>query len=99
MKMCLREMSQPLLTFDLYSDFIDAVSGDEKSEKTAKVKKAVKKLPPANRALLEHLITFLGKVALKSDQNKMTPHSLAIVMAPNLLRSKQASTNQMAESH
>lgn len=35
-----------------------------------------------------YLIKFLAKLAEKSDENKMTPSNIAIVIGPNLLWSE-----------
>ena len=42
-------------------------------------------LPKPRRNLLCNLCKFLAEVSSHSDQNKMTPSNLAVVMAPNLV--------------
>lgn len=96
LKLSLREMESPLLTFKLYGDFLKAVNGTDKAAKITSLRTVVNKLPPANRSFLEYLMKFLRKVVQQSDQNKMSHKNLAIVMAPNLLRC--ASDSESCES-
>lgn len=41
-----------------------------------------------NFSLSRYLIKFLAKLAERSDENKMTPSNIAIVIGPNLLWSE-----------
>ena len=43
------------------------------------------KLPPPNYENLRFLIKFLAMLTKNQDINKMTPHNIAIVIAPNLI--------------
>uniref|UniRef100_A0A3Q3XK94 Uncharacterized protein n=1 Tax=Mola mola TaxID=94237 RepID=A0A3Q3XK94_MOLML len=86
-KRWLRELPDPLMTFDLYSDFLHAVELPEKTERIRAVYQKVDDLPPANYNTLERLVFHLVRVAKEEEHNKMTPNSLAIVFAPCILRS------------
>ncbi|XP_023121402.1 unconventional myosin-IXb isoform X2 [Amphiprion ocellaris] len=90
-KRWLRDLPDPLMTFSLYSDFLHAVELPEKPEKIRAVYKLIEELPPANYNTLERLIFHLVRVAKEEDHNKMSPSSLAIVFAPCILRSPDAS--------
>ncbi|XP_015792370.1 rho GTPase-activating protein 8 [Tetranychus urticae] len=98
LKSFLRELEEPLLTFDLYDDVIDfqqISSGNHSQiEKLAVAKSLIlQRLPEDNYKLLKFLVEFLVKVMDRSNLNKMTASNLAIVFGPNLLWSinKQAS--------
>ena len=43
------------------------------------------KLPAVNYENLRFLIKFFAVLAKNQDVNKMTPHNIAIVVAPNLM--------------
>lgn len=47
---------------------------------------SLKFLPKAHYQLLKCLGQHLHRVVQKSSQNKMTPHNLAVVFAPTLMR-------------
>uniref|UniRef100_A0A674PAB8 Myosin IXB n=1 Tax=Takifugu rubripes TaxID=31033 RepID=A0A674PAB8_TAKRU len=86
-KRWLRELPDPLMTFDLYTDFLHAAELPDKAEKIRAVYQKVDELPPANYNTLERLIFHLVRVAKEEEHNKMSPSSLAIVFAPCILRS------------
>ncbi|XP_068426009.1 unconventional myosin-IXb isoform X2 [Clinocottus analis] len=86
-KRWLRELPDPLMTFALYSDFLNAVELPEKAERIRAVYQKVDELPSANYNTLERLIFHLVRVAKEEEHNKMSPSSLAIVFAPCILRS------------
>ncbi|KAM8904600.1 rho GTPase-activating protein 1 isoform 1-T3 [Spinachia spinachia] len=84
LKTFLRELPEPLLTYQLYNDIINfnAVSNDNQE---SLMKTLVESLPEENYATLRFLITFLAKVSANSEVNKMTNSNLAVVFGPNLL--------------
>jgi hypothetical protein len=57
------------------------------------IHKILNLLPAQNINLLSFLIIFLKLVAQNSDINKMTSSNLAMVFAPNLLRSSLEDVN------
>uniref|UniRef100_H3DBQ4 Myosin IXB n=1 Tax=Tetraodon nigroviridis TaxID=99883 RepID=H3DBQ4_TETNG len=86
-KRWLRELPDPLMTFDLYTDFLHAAELPDKAEKIRAVYQKIDELPPANYSTLERLIFHLVRVAKEEKHNKMSPSALAIVFAPCILRS------------
>ncbi|KAM4605669.1 unconventional myosin-IXb isoform 2-T3 [Polymixia lowei] len=90
-KRWLRELPDPLMTFTLYNDFLHAAELPEKSERMRAIYQKVDELPSANYNTLERLIFHLVKVAKEEEHNRMSPNSLAIVFAPCVLRSPDAS--------
>ncbi|KAF6724288.1 Rho GTPase-activating protein 1 [Oryzias melastigma] len=84
LKTFLRELPEPLLTFQLYNDIVNftSVSTDCQLEV---IKTMLESLPEENYASLRYLITFLAQVSNNSEVNKMTDSNLAVVFGPNLL--------------
>ena len=108
MKKWLRELPNPLLTFNLYDLWI----ASRKQSDTAKCKRILHltycMLPRSHRNLLEVLLYFFSWVASFSDideetGSKMDTHNLATVLAPNILHSSASATdngtNQSSDAH
>jgi len=85
MKRYLREMKEPLLTFDLYEKFID-IAGLPVKELDAEILKLITSIPENNQKLLNFLCQFFYEVSLHSEVNLMTTTNLSIVVGPNILR-------------
>lgn len=94
LKVYLREMAVPLIPFDAYKNFL-AVESRPAAEKTAAYKALVDSLPLTNRVTLQYLCNFLNEVASQSAVNLMTPQSLGVVFAPNLLRLEANNTQNL----
>ncbi|CAK6978346.1 GEM-interacting protein [Scomber scombrus] len=93
-----KELPEPLLTFDLYSDFImmgkaiQHVNDRETTPDTNDIMDIVhdlqgilQKLPPYCYNTLKYMMCHLQKVSL-NEENKMSPSNLGIVFGPTLLR-------------
>lgn len=89
LKSFLREMPEPLLTFDCYEDFLRAASLTDPQDRIATLFEILKKLPKSNFDLMERLIFHLARVALHEDVNRMNASALAIVFAPCVLRTNK----------
>ncbi|XP_030610989.1 SH3 domain-binding protein 1 [Archocentrus centrarchus] len=85
LKCYLRELPEPLMTFDLYNDWFKAAGEKELPEKLEQFKILLKKLPPENYNNLRYLIQFSSLLSEQQALNKMTPSNIAIVLGPNLL--------------
>uniref|UniRef100_A0A9J8A152 Rho GTPase-activating protein 44 n=1 Tax=Cyprinus carpio carpio TaxID=630221 RepID=A0A9J8A152_CYPCA len=86
LKSYLRELPEPLLTFDLYDDWIQASNSIVDQDKRLQVLfSTCEKLPTANSNNFKYLVKFLAKLNEYQDYNKMTPGNIAIVLGPNLL--------------
>ncbi|XP_013189137.1 rho GTPase-activating protein 1 [Amyelois transitella] len=84
LKTFLRDLEEPLLTFDLYDEILKFQTWSNKS-KPRRVKILIlEKLPLDNYKLLKYIIQFLWKVQDRSCLNKMTSSNLAVVFGPNL---------------
>ncbi|XP_078740414.1 unconventional myosin-IXa-like isoform X8 [Lampetra fluviatilis] len=86
LKQWLRELPVPLMTFDLYDEFLRAVSVQEKKEKIKAVYSIIGQLPSVNYSTLERIIFHLVRIAQYEDTNRMSCNALAIVFAPCILR-------------
>lgn len=89
LKLYLRDMPEPLLTFDRYDDFLRTSELSETADRVSTLMSLIKKLPPSHHALLERLIFHLALVAQKEKDNRMSASSLAIVFAPCVLRTNR----------
>uniref|UniRef100_A0A8C6WQM9 Rho GTPase activating protein 44 n=1 Tax=Neogobius melanostomus TaxID=47308 RepID=A0A8C6WQM9_9GOBI len=85
LKSYLRELPEPLMTFDLYNDWIQASNIQDQDKRLQALLGACEKLPAANANNFKYLIKFLSKLTEYQDVNKMTPGNIAIVLGPNLL--------------
>ncbi|XP_026688545.1 unconventional myosin-IXb-like, partial [Diaphorina citri] len=86
LKLFLREMPEPLLTFEYYEEFLRAA--DLTEDRVSTLFSILKTLPKPNFDLMERLIFHLARVAYHEEANRMTPNSLAIVFAPCILRQR-----------
>lgn len=92
LKQYLRDLPSPLIPYRLYNTFLDANQIQEESAKMAKFRQLLgSELPAHHRESLAYLMEFVNFVGEHADENKMTPHNLAVVFAPNLLQSEDPS--------
>ncbi|XP_022241435.1 rho GTPase-activating protein 1-like [Limulus polyphemus] len=98
-KSFLRELPEPLLTFDLYDDIL-SFQELEQTEKLPVAKSLIlQRLPEDNYQLLKYVVEFLVKVIDCSDLNKMTASNLAIVFGPNLVWSQSCQASLSSITH
>ncbi|XP_016423644.1 rho GTPase-activating protein 31 isoform X2 [Sinocyclocheilus rhinocerous] len=88
-KLYFRELPNPLLTYELYKKFTDAVSVKEEQQQLQNIRSVIKELPVSHFRTLEYLTKHLAHLATLSHQTNMHARNLALVWAPNLLRSKE----------
>ncbi|OCT83175.1 hypothetical protein XELAEV_18025712mg [Xenopus laevis] len=88
LKSYLRELPEPLMTYELFDDWMTAGSTKDPEKRLECYRNVCKKLPPANYNNLRYLIKFMAKLAEHQEVNKMTPSNIAIVLGPNLLWAK-----------
>lgn len=89
LKTFLRDLPEPLLTFDRYDDFLRAADLSDESDRVQTLLSLIKKLPQAHHALLERLVFHLARVAQREEYNRMSASSLAIVFSPCVLRTNR----------
>ncbi|XP_028824651.1 rho GTPase-activating protein 44-like isoform X2 [Denticeps clupeoides] len=92
LKSYLRELPEPLMTFELYDDWIHASNVQDPDARLQALLSASEKLPEANSNNLKYLIKFLAKLTEYQEVNKMTAGNIAIVLGPNLLWARDDGT-------
>ncbi|XP_050792034.1 SH3 domain-binding protein 1 [Gopherus flavomarginatus] len=90
LKSYLRELPQPLMTFELYDDWFKVACFKDPEGRLQSLQDTCSQLPQDNYNNLRYLIKFLAKLAEHQEVNKMTPTNIAIVLGPNLLWSQQS---------
>ena len=86
LKSFLREIPDPLMRYEFYDDFLWATTMSDPQERVQEIYTHIAKLPRAHYDLLERLSFHLARVAQHEHANRMNANSLAIVMAPCILR-------------
>lgn len=69
----------------LYSEWMAAAKIPQVDARLRALWEVLHKLPAPNFENLRFLIKFLSLLTKNQDVNKMTPHNIAIVIAPNLI--------------
>nr|XP_050034927.1 uncharacterized protein LOC126531447 isoform X1 [Dermacentor andersoni] len=98
LKMYFRELPNPLLTYQLYDKFVAAMQLQGNNQ-LLRIREVVKELPPPHYRTLETLVRHLAVVAAHGDRTGMTAKNVAIVWAPNLLRSKDLEVASVGALH
>ncbi|EGD78720.1 hypothetical protein PTSG_01699 [Salpingoeca rosetta] len=102
LKLYLRGLDEPLLTFDLYPVFAVAVK-DEKNRKNkvifADLCKVVQELPPINFFTLHFIIRHLKRLSKHSERTSMTLENLAVCFGPSIMWPRQQSISAIAVSN
>ncbi|OTF71494.1 CDC42 GTPase-activating protein-like protein, partial [Euroglyphus maynei] len=90
LKLYFRELPNPLLTYALFNSFISTMRNEtiDENERIQNIRKLVRRLPPPHWRTLRYLIKHLARVSEFHAQTGMTSKNIAIVWAPNLLRTK-----------
>ncbi|XP_028450223.1 rho GTPase-activating protein 30 isoform X1 [Perca flavescens] len=83
-----RELPNPLLTYQLYDKFAEAVAIQLEEDRLVKIRDVLQELPAPHYRTLEFLMRHLVRMASYCSETNMHSRNLAIVWAPNLLRSK-----------
>jgi len=90
LKMFLRELPEPLCTFELHEKFLE-IQRFHSEDMLEKSKHLLNSLPSDHRTLFLELLSLLLKVSSYSEFNKMTSQNLAIVFGPNIFRGRDES--------
>ncbi|TSL68271.1 Unconventional myosin-IXa [Bagarius yarrelli] len=85
-KQWLRDLPNPLLTFELYEEFLRAMGLQDKKEVLRSVYSVIDQLSRTHLNTLERLVFHLVRIALQEETNRMSANALAIVFAPCILR-------------
>ncbi|XP_051898396.1 unconventional myosin-IXAa isoform X2 [Pristis pectinata] len=85
-KQWLRDLPNPLMTFELYDEVLRAMGLQDRKEMIRGVYSIIDQLSRTHVNTLERLIFHLVRIALQEDTNRMSSNALAIVFAPCILR-------------
>jgi hypothetical protein len=88
LKSFLRQLPEPLLTYELYDHIIHLQSLEEDERLIEMRRILTDELVEDNYFILKYVVNFLTEVVEKSEVNKMTAQNLAIIFGPNLMWSK-----------
>uniref|UniRef100_A0A3B5LRP2 Rho GTPase-activating protein 10 n=1 Tax=Xiphophorus couchianus TaxID=32473 RepID=A0A3B5LRP2_9TELE len=89
LKLYLRSLPEPLMTYELYKEFINPAKGGSPESRIQAIHHLVHKLPERNRQVLGLLMKHLANVAAHSKQNLMTVANLGVVFGPTLMRPQE----------
>ncbi|XP_032222777.2 rho GTPase-activating protein 15 isoform X2 [Nematostella vectensis] len=93
LKLYFREMPEPLVPFDFFSGFVEAIKQSTRNSKLGALKSLVGQLPRINFDTLKLLLGHLHKVMGFSEVNRMHAQNLAIVWGPNMMRPRYDAGN------
>ncbi|CAE7026722.1 hypothetical protein PTNB85_01709 [Pyrenophora teres f. teres] len=86
MKNYFRRLPVPLITYDVYDQFLEAGQLEEPSAQSKALIAAVNEIPKAHRDTLQFLVFHLSRVIQHANDNLMTPLNVAVVFAPTIMR-------------
>ncbi|XP_050544973.1 rho GTPase-activating protein 26 [Daktulosphaira vitifoliae] len=86
LKLFLRNLPEPLMTFKYHNSFISAAKQEVRLKRINDVHILLHKIPKPNFSMLEVLLKHLCNVVTHSDQNLMTVSNIAVCFGPTLMR-------------
>nr|XP_055061084.1 rho GTPase-activating protein 10 isoform X2 [Misgurnus anguillicaudatus] len=89
LKLYLRSLPEPLMTYELYKEFIVPAKCGSPESRVQAIHCLVHKLPEKNRLVLSLVTQHLANVAENSKQNLMTVANLGVVFGPTLMRPQE----------
>jgi len=94
MKMWLRDLPDPLLTFSLHQGFTEAAKIENDRLRQIRLHERVNDLPDPNYATLKFFLGHLHRINQHADENSMSMQNLAIVFGPTLFGQAPANGQQ-----
>ncbi|KAF8769958.1 Rho GTPase-activating protein 44 like protein [Argiope bruennichi] len=85
LKLYLRSLPEPLLTYQLYDQWMEAAMEPDHDARLRALWSVVNSLPETHLRNLRYLIKFLARLCQNSEVNKMSVQNVAIVIGPNLI--------------
>lgn len=92
-KLYLRELPEPLLTSELFADFVICGSMGNSEDGVKMMRRCVHRLPPPNYNLLKRLVEHLVLVTKHGDTNLMHAVNLAIVFSMSFLPNSSSTSS------
>uniref|UniRef100_A0A4W3GV63 Rho GTPase activating protein 12 n=1 Tax=Callorhinchus milii TaxID=7868 RepID=A0A4W3GV63_CALMI len=93
LKMFFRELPEPLFTYHLFNDFVNAIKNPDYKQRVQDIKELIRQLPKPNHDTMQILFQHLGKIVANGELNRMTTQSVAIVFGPTLLKPEKETGN------
>ncbi|KAF1836456.1 RhoGAP-domain-containing protein [Decorospora gaudefroyi] len=81
-----RRLPVPLVTYDVYDQFLEAGQLEDPNAQAKALLAAVNEIPKAHRDTLQFLVFHLSRVIQHASDNLMTPLNVAVVFAPTIMR-------------
>ncbi|KAL1737619.1 Rho GTPase activation protein, partial [Schizophyllum fasciatum] len=83
----LTQMPEPVIPYDLYHDFRDALAKQPNTHEqvVTTYKRLLRQMPPPNQYLLLYVLDLLSVFARKADKNLMTAENLAVIFRPGII--------------
>ncbi|KAJ1920009.1 Rho-type gtpase-activating protein [Tieghemiomyces parasiticus] len=88
LKQYLRDLAEPLLTFDAYPQFMAAIQLPDVESRCKAMQPIIHQLPHGHQSTIRFLMRHWLNVARHAPHNKMPSKNLAVVLGPNLLRTR-----------
>lgn len=98
LKLFLRELPTPIMTYDLYHDFIEAGKASGYDAVFSEVEPLLGRLPTHHRLTLDTILEHLAKVATYEPQNKMSIQNLALIFGPTLIRPPPENVSELVNN-
>ncbi|CAG8548918.1 6119_t:CDS:10 [Acaulospora morrowiae] len=92
LKQYLRELPNPLLTYELYPNFLESIGLENEEEKLEKFRQLLLCLPKAHYDAIKYLMLHLDRVKQQEAENLMSAKNLSVVFGPTLLRGPNPNT-------
>ncbi|KAF3839860.1 hypothetical protein F7725_018577 [Dissostichus mawsoni] len=86
LKLYLRDLPIPVITFDLYSKFIQSAKLPNAESRLEAIHESLLQLPPAHYETLRYLMAHLKRVTQLAKDNLMSSENLGIVYGPTLMQ-------------
>jgi len=90
LKLFMRSLPAPIVTYDLYGLVLASAKMEPRSEKVRCTKAILEKMPAYNKYFLQYLMRSLAQITQHVAKNKMTPYNLSIIFGPHCLKRREA---------
>nr|XP_023689956.1 oligophrenin-1 isoform X1 [Paramormyrops kingsleyae] len=97
MKFYLRNLAEPLMTFNLNRELILAAKSENLDYRLGAIHSLIYKLPDKNREMLALLIRHLVSACSYSRENLMTPSNMGVIFGPTLMRAEEDTVAAMLD--
>ncbi|KAF7727405.1 hypothetical protein EC973_007569 [Apophysomyces ossiformis] len=99
LKHYLRDLPDPLFTYDKHPKFIEAILISNPAEQIRVFGELIHSLPTENFDTLKYLMTHLDKVQQQCKDNLMTAKNLAVIFGPTLMRQRDNNMDLVEMNH